>query len=685
MALAGAVAVAELFPLALRRRTEILYLSLTDALWTAGLVLILAGSSNVARPGILTAAVGVGTVLGQALRRRAAVKIAFNVGQYLAAVTVAEVIFGALHPSSPSDPIVWLYATLAMAACFALNASATALVISWVEGESFPSVLLPPLVPNVMHWAGNLCLGVLISVTWTQAPSALPLMLVPLAVSYSAYRAWLRGIGERDVMRNLYEAGRSLLGPLDAAGFDRFLSLVRELLTAQAAELVIIDGQKVTIHSESGTLELTATLQASEGRSPNAYVRVHQGLAPQVAVIGAPDDPEGVLAIYRSAPLTASDRSLLEALASQVAARLLNHRLYREVAEQRTRLADVIANTTDGIFTVSLEGSILSWNPAMGRITGLSAADAIGRRWHDVIESRTVSSASLDGPPTSEDILLIRTDGSEQWIRTTRNPIGDPQGEPAGEVVVARDVTAELKAERLKADFVATVSHELRTPLTPLKGLVATLLSGIGEDSVEVRMEYYQIMKRQTARLERLIIDLLQVSAIDAGGLSVETGPVDLSALVCERVEEVRTEHPDRRIDLREADGRLVVVADPFRVGQVLANLLSNAAKHSPVGTPLEVTLIGSGREAIVSVRDEGEGIHPADQDRVFERFYRAIETQARQTGGAGLGLYIAQRLVVAMGGRIWLVSAPGNGSTFSFSLPLVPVPVVPEPAVTMH
>jgi PAS domain S-box-containing protein len=685
MALAGAVTVAELFPLALRRRTEILYLSLTDALWTAGLVLILAGSSNSARPGILTAAVGVGTVLGQALRRRAVVKIAFNVGQYLLAVTVAEVIFAALHPHSPSDPTVWLYATLAMAACFALNASATALVISWVEGESFPSVLLPPLTPNVMHWVGNLCLGVLISVTWTQAPSALPLMIVPLAVSYSAYRAWLRGIGERDVMRNLYEAGQSLLGPLDAAGFDRFLSLVRGLLIAQAAELVIVDGERVTIHSESGTLELTATPQASEGHSPSAYVRVHQGIGPQVAVIGGPDDPEGVLAIYRSKPLTASDRSLLEALASQVGARLLNHRLYREVAEQRTRLADIIANTTDGIFTATLEGLILSWNPAMERITGLSAVDALGRRWHDVIESQTMSSTSLEGAPTSEDILLIRTDGSEQWIRTARNPIGDPQGELAGEVVVARDVTAELEAERMKADFVATVSHELRTPLTPLKGLVATLLAGIGEDSVEVRREYYQIMKRQAGRLERLIIDLLQVSAIDAGGLSVETGSVDLSALVCERVEEVRAEHPDRRIDLRAADGRLVVAADPFRVGQVLANLLSNAAKHSPFGTPLEVRLIGTGREAVVSVRDEGEGIHPADQHRVFERFYRAAETQARQTGGAGLGLYIAQRLVVAMGGRIWLVSAPGNGSTFSFSLPLVPVPAVPETAVTMR
>ena len=244
-------------------------------------------------------------------------------------------------------------------------------------------------------------------------------------------------------------------------------------------------------------------------------------------------------------------------------------------------------------------------------------------------------------------------------------------------------MTAELEAERLKADFIATVSHELRTPLTPLKGLLATLLAGVGEDSVDVRTEYYRIMKRHAARLERLIMDLLQVSAIDAGGLSVETSFVDLSALVCERVEEVRAEHPDRRIGLQEAVGGLVVEADPFRVGQVLANLLSNATKHSSSGTPIEVTLMATGSEAVVSVRDEGEGIQPTDQGRVFERFYRGVETQARQTAGAGLGLYIAKRLVAAMGGRIWLVSTPGTGSTFSFSLPLALAPAPYEPAAS--
>jgi PAS domain S-box-containing protein len=671
VALAAAIAIVELFPLPLRHRTEILFLSLSDALWTMGLLVLLSGPAGGAGGGILVAAVGAGTLVGQALRRRAPVKIAFNIGQYILAVTLAEFIFRALHPLTPSDPVAWLEAALAMGACFCVNACATALVISWVEEESLTSVLLPPLGTNVMHWVGNLSLGVLIAVTWTEVPAAIPLMLIPLAVSYSAYRAWLLGMKERDVMRTLYEAGRSLLGPLDGDGFDQFLALVRTLLSADAAELVMIDGDRVVIRSESETLVLTATSEDGQARSVQAYVRVRDGLAPQVAVIGGPEDPGGLLAVYRAEPLSASEQSLLEALAPQVKARLVNHQLFREIEEQRAQLADIIAHTTDGIFTMSAAGSILSWNPAMTRITGLEDAEAIGRRWADVIAPGTSSSSPIGGSNGSRDILLDRGDGSEHWIRTARSPIRDREGTLTGEVVVTRDVTAELETERLKADFLATVSHELRTPLTPLKGLIATLLAGLGEDSPEARREYYQIMERHAGRLERLIVDLLQVSTIDAGGLSVEFRPVDLRALVAEHVEEVRREHPNRQVAFEAPDEFVIAKADPFRVGQVLSNLLSNAVKHSSSDAPIAVTLAEIGHEAVVSVRDGGDGIHPSDHDRVFERFYRAATTRALQTGGAGLGLYIAKRLLEAMGGRIWLDSAPGNGASFSFSLPV--------------
>ena len=659
----------ELFPLPLRQRTEILYLSLTDALWTVGLILLIAGPGD-PHPGVLTAAVASGTILGQSLRRRAPIKVAFNVGQYLVAITLAEFVFTALHPVVVPDPRTWLEAAAAMAACFALNAAATARVISWVEGERFLATLVPPLIPNVMHWAGNLSLGVLIAVTWDLLPAALPLTLVPLAVSYSAYRAWLRGTQERDVMRMLYEAGQSLLGPLEEGVFDRFLAVVQRLLAAEAAELVLLHRSNVTIVSGSGTSTLTEATTGQDLGSPMAYVRVRDGLAPQIATIGELEDPQGVLAVYRSEPLSTSDRSLLEALSSQVRARLLNQQLFREIAEQRSQLADIIAHTRDGIFTTSSNGAIRSWNPGMTRITGVPASDAIGRTWHEVIRSQTTSVSPIDAAGTSEDIVLRRPDDSERWIRAIRSPILERGGALTEEVVVARDITAELEAERLKADFLATVSHELRTPLTPLKGLAATLLAGIGEDSPEARQEYYRIMHRQASRLEHLITDLLQVSAMDAGGLQMEPRPIDIGALLLEQVHEVRREHPDRPIGLAVPEHALIVDADPFRVEQVVSNLLSNAVKHTPVCTPIHVGVVGEGANAVVSVHDDGDGIHPADRDQIFDRFFRGSESRSRQTGGAGLGLYIAKRLVEAMGGSIWL--SPDPGTTFSFRLPLI-------------
>jgi PAS domain S-box-containing protein len=557
-----------------------------------------------------------------------------------------------------------------MAACFLLNAAATARVISWVEGEPFLATLLPPLVPNVMHWAGNLSLGVLIAVTAHVVPAALPLTLVPLAVSYSAYRAWLRGTHERDVMRMLYEAGQSLLGPLEEIVFDRFLLVVQRLLAAEAAELVLIHGSNVSIVSDSGTSTLIAATDGSDADSAMAYVRVRDGLIPHIATIGERDDPEGVLAVYRSEPLSPSERSLLEALSSQVRSRLLNQQLFREVAEQQSQLADIIAHTRDGIFTTSSTGSILSWNPGMARVTGVEAAEAIGRTWHEVIRSQTTSVSPIDAAGTSEDIVLRRSDDSERWIRAIRSPILDRDGALTEEVVVARDITAELETERLKADFLATVSHELRSPLTPLKGLVATLLAGVGEDSPEARQEYYRIMHRQAARLEHLITDLLQVSAMDAGGLVVEPGPMDIGALLFQQVQEVRREEADRPIALSAPEHAVIVNADPFRMEQVVSNLLSNAVKHTPVGTPIQIAVLEEGSSAVVSVHDDGDGIHPADRDQIFDRFFRGSESRSRQTGGAGLGLYIARRLIEAMGGSIWLSTE--QGTTFSFRLPLI-------------
>jgi PAS domain S-box-containing protein len=677
LGLAVAIAVVEFFPLSVRHRTEILLLTLSDALWMAGLLLLIPGPSP--QPGVLTLAVALGAVAGQAVRRRSFVKIAFNVGQFVVAVTVAEEVFRLLQPGPVDDPVTWTKAALAMAACFFTNAGLTALVISLVERKPWLRTVAPSLVVNLLHWTGNMALGITGAVVWQEARAGIPLLIVPLLLSYSAYRAWLQGVGERDRMRSLYEAGRALAGPLDTTSFRPFLELVEEMLDAPAAELVVVEDDAVTIYDRDGAHSLRASDKGGGQHQPQAYVPVRDGISPHVVVIGGPGEVRAVLAVYRPGELASSERSLLDALGSQVSARLMNQRLFAETEEQRTQLSDIVTHSSDGIFVLSPESVIRSWNPAMEHITGSTAAQAIGRKWAEVFGDDAPQGGRADRDATGEtlgDILLVRPDGTERWIRYSRSPIRDQDGGLKAEVVVARDITAELEADRLKADFVATVSHELRTPLTPLKGFLATLLAGTGDDDPVARREYYRIMQHQSDRLERLITDLLEVSRVEAGQVPVDSRSLELTAVVREQIADFGRHEPDRSIQLRSPAGPVFVEADPFRVGQVMSNLLSNALKYSDAHSPVEVTVAAvGGEQAIVSVRDEGDGIPLSEQDRVFERFYRVEAHMTRRTGGTGLGLYIAKRLVEAMNGRLWLVSSPGSGSTFSFSLPAAPTP----------
>jgi signal transduction histidine kinase len=162
------------------------------------------------------------------------------------------------------------------------------------------------------------------------------------------------------------------------------------------------------------------------------------------------------------------------------------------------------------------------------------------------------------------------------------------------------------------------------------------------------------------------------VSRIESGTPLVDSRAVELAGLVGEQVRHFSDDHPGRRITIEVPDGAVMVQADPFRLGQVVANLLSNALKYSPETSPVHVGVARDGDRALVSVQDHGEGIGLDEQERVFERFHRLRNGLTRQTGGAGLGLYIAKRFVEAMEGQLWLVSSPGNGSTFSFALPLI-------------
>lgn len=223
--------------------------------------------------------------------------------------------------------------------------------------------------------------------------------------------------------------------------------------------------------------------------------------------------------------------------------------------------------------------------------------------------------------------------------------------------------------DRLKDEFIAIVSHELRTPLTSVYGAAMTLGNQTLDE--ERRDALIEIISTESARLARLLDQILWVSRLDAGRAQPAISAVDVVPLVAEVVDATRTHlPPEVSVELEHDPEPPAVAADPDKLRQVLVNLIENAVKYSGEGT-VEVRIGRDDGRMRFSVRDTGLGIPAEEQERVFEKFYRLDPDMTRGVGGTGLGLYICRELIEGMDGRIWLESAPGAGSTFSFELPL--------------
>lgn len=250
-------------------------------------------------------------------------------------------------------------------------------------------------------------------------------------------------------------------------------------------------------------------------------------------------------------------------------------------------------------------------------------------------------------------------------------------GAVGGAILLLRDLTDVTAAERAKQDFVSMVSHELRTPLT----LIRTSIDLLGEETAgtltPTQQRIAEVLCSNADRLQQLISDLLDMSAIDLGRVQMHPVPMDLAELVRDTVETHAAKADEQRIALAsELPGAAVEVwADRSRVWQVLQNLIRNAVKYTPTGGHVAVRVAATADGARVDVTDDGIGIPPAEQGRLFEKFYRTRAGQ-RQSGGTGLGLAIARSLVELHGATIWCESEGKSGSTSSFTLPGRP----PEP-----
>jgi two-component system OmpR family sensor kinase/two-component system sensor histidine kinase BaeS len=233
-------------------------------------------------------------------------------------------------------------------------------------------------------------------------------------------------------------------------------------------------------------------------------------------------------------------------------------------------------------------------------------------------------------------------------------------------------MTASLaEAEALRKNLMADVAHELRTPLTVVQGNLQAILDGV----YPLEMAQVASLYDETRLLTRLVDDLHELALADAGQLRLEREPVDLGLLARTAVDSLApaAEAAGVTLTLKVDEHAPTVVGDAGRLAQVLRNLLSNALRHTPAGGRLSVRVASTGGDALLEVSDTGTGIPPEDLPHVFDRFYRSEKSRGRGTGGAGLGLAIARQLVAAHGGQIQVTSPPGQGATFTITLPVGP------------
>jgi len=239
---------------------------------------------------------------------------------------------------------------------------------------------------------------------------------------------------------------------------------------------------------------------------------------------------------------------------------------------------------------------------------------------------------------------------------------------PDGAVIVIHDVTPELETIEARDALMLAASHELKTPLTTLKGLSELLLDF--DLSEAQRRELLQDLSDQADRMEQLIGDILAVSRIDSGRISVDFGRVDVGSVVKHVCDEVRPMLKGRTLKCRVPEDLPSVMGEARKLHQILVNLVNNAIKYSEPGTQITLSARGDQSAVRFEVADQGVGIRKEHMPRLFEKFYRADDPAVRRTPGTGLGLYIVRSLVTMLGGQVHARSRPGKGTVFIVTLP---------------
>ena len=368
-------------------------------------------------------------------------------------------------------------------------------------------------------------------------------------------------------------------------------------------------------------------------------------------------------------------------------------RTIHSLSGERNRSSAILRSMVEGVAVIDAQERLVFCNRAFSEILNIDAAAIEGRPMIEVVRNSDllglIRRALRGEEGLQSDIAMgivqqrsfsvtatpVRALDAAAAPNSAANMTGSLKAameKPAGAVVVLHDVSELRRLERVRQDFVANVSHEFKTPLTAIQGFAETLLSGALEDRSSNR-RFLEIIRDHAIRLARLTDDLLKLARIEAGKLEVEFFPVGLTELIerCADTALLKASRKQISLEIEVPAGLPPVRGDASLLRDVLQNLLDNAIQYTSPGGRIQVTAAVGPREAVITVSDTGIGIPLADQERIFERFYRVDAARSREEGGTGLGLSIAKHIVEAHGGRIWVESEVGRGSKFSFSIPL--------------
>ena len=328
--------------------------------------------------------------------------------------------------------------------------------------------------------------------------------------------------------------------------------------------------------------------------------------------------------------------------------------------------------TSSGIMVLDKDGKVALYNRALNRMLGSESSMSTGLYPAAATRNYELSQFIVDAISVNEkrskEMVILTPD--EKILQVLVVPVGGERSAYIGALVVIYDITELRHLERVRTEFVANASHELRTPVAAIKGFAETLLEGAMEDPNTLR-EFLEIIHHESGRLERIILDLLQLAQSEARGEKVRSELLDLLPAVQDVLQKMKMHARDSSltIDFEIPGSPVLVMANYDYVQQVLINLLENSISFTPSGGKVTIEIKEILNEVQVAVKDTGIGIPEEDLPRIFERFYLVDKSRSRKLGGTGLGLSIVRHMVEAMGGKVWVESQVGKGSSFYFTL----------------